>query len=502
MIEPELTAHDLARLEARGLTADEAQRQLTLLRSPPTPHPVVRPCTLGDGIGQLMDADHPALLERWRAAAAAGRIRKFVPASGAATRMFAAVVSAPGEPTTAAAREIHARRADFAFAESLTAAVWENEDSVDATVRALVSRAGLGLGQLPKALIQFHAYSDGPRTALVEHLVEAAGYVTADQQAIRVHFTVTDTHREPIAALVEREREALEARFGAHLEVDFSVQDPASDTLAIADDGSPFRTESGELMLRPAGHGALLGNLQGLADRGCGSKGSAGSGDLVVVKNIDNIQPEGRQPLVILWKRLLIGHLLQLEDELAALRARLQSSGSGAVTGAHELAALLGLEVTGPDVVAWAGERLQRPTRVCGMVRNTGEPGGGPFWVEGETEAATPQIVEAAQIDLSSPEQAAAWRQATHFNPVDLVCSMRDGAGRPYELAQFVDPKTAFVSRKEGTGRSLRALERPGLWNGAMAGWNTFFVEVPAATFAPVKTVLDLLRPEHQPGPD
>jgi len=500
MIEPQLTATDLARLAARGLDEDEAHRQFELLRARPVPRPIVRPCTLQDGITQIEAADHPGLLALWHQAAAGGRVSKFVPASGAATRMFAGLETAEGlagqpglpGPPTAAAREIHSRRAEFAFAEALATAA--PGDDVTTTVDALVSPEGLALGSLPKALIPFHAYPAGPRSALVEHLVEAAGYAVAEDQAIKVHFTVTAGHRELMETLVEDARPDLERRFGAPFAVDFSDQDPASDTLAVDDDGAPARDSSGELILRPAGHGALLSNLGAL------DGGGSGGGRLVVIKNIDNIQPEHRQPEVCLWKRLLIGRLVQFESDLQGLGRRVEAGGPDAEAAAQELAELLGLEVQSPDLVSWAKARLARPARVCGMVRNTGEPGGGPFWVQGDSEAATPQIVEAAQIDHADPVQEAAWRDATHFNPVDLVCSLDDRQGEPYDLMAFVDPSTSFVSRKESAGRGLWALERPGLWNGAMAGWNTLFVEVPGATFAPVKTVLDLLRPEHQPA--
>jgi hypothetical protein len=490
MIDRELTAQDLEFLAARGVTASGARRQLEFLRSPPAPPPIVRPCTPGDGIQRLDAADHPTLLALWRQAAREGRIGKFVPASGAATRMFADLAAPPADGApSAAAREAFARRHEFAFARALEATLGPAErDDMEATIRALIEPAGLGYQDLPKALIPFHDYADGPRTALVEQLVEAAGYCTAAPgTAIRAHFTIAEPHREVAADLVATTRPALEKRLGAPLEVTFSTQDPASDTLAIDSTGAPVRGRDGEVLLRPSGHGALLANLHALG------------GDIVVVKNIDNIVPEHRQPTVVRWKRLLIGALVRLEQQLAGLAGRLDGDGPKAQEAARELAALLAMEVTAPDLPTWARQRLRRPLRVCGMVRNTGEPGGGPFWVRGTQELATPQIVETAQIDRSDPAQEAAWRAATHFNPVDLVCSVRDRAGQPYDLPAFVDPKTAFVSRKDAEGRDILALERPGLWNGAMAGWNTLFIEVPAETFAPVKTVLDLLRPEHLP---
>ncbi|MCZ6727153.1 MAG: DUF4301 family protein [Acidobacteria bacterium] len=485
---PELTRQDLQLLGTRGITADSARAQLEVLRSPPTPPPILRACVLGDGIRRLPESDHAALLELWRDAAERGRIRKFVPASGAATRMFTDLVTAePDGEATDAMRTFFEHRDDFAFAAELLV-VGGPEPSHLGLAQALLGTDGLDYGERPKALIPFHTYPTGPRTAFAEHLVEAAGYVTSGGST-QVHFTVTPSHLAAFEELLAALRGALEARLGVGLEVDFSTQDPASDTLCLGEDGAAFHTAGSELLLRPAGHGALLTNLQLLG------------GDIVVVKNIDNILPEDRQPEVVRWKRLLIGALVQLEEVLGVIERRLASGSLGPDAAAAELGALLDLEPPAAEPGAWVADRLRRPLRVCGMVRNEGEPGGGPFWIADAQGLAKPQIVESAQIDRSDPVQATAWDGATHFNPVDLVCSLRDRASKPYDLARFIDPATAFVSRKEHEGRGLWALERPGLWNGAMAGWNTVFVEVPAATFAPVKTVLDLLRPEHLPAP-
>jgi hypothetical protein len=373
-----------------------------------------------------------------------------------------------------ASRIFFDRREELAFATALREATPKGrEHDAGAVVRALIDREGLGYGALPKALIPFHSYPEGPRTAFAEQLVEAAGYAAAGSEGVaRVHFTVTPEHRELFESLLATVGAPLEAALGVRFAVDFSIQDPSSETLCTDDDGEAFRTSGGELLLRPAGHGALLRNLQNLG------------GDIVVIKNIDNILPQDRQPEVVHWKRLLIGLLLRLEEEIHDLDRRLEDPSFDRREAAHALARLLGLQPPERRLGDWVVQRLRRPLRVCGMVRNSGEPGGGPFWVTDPLDLATPQVVESSQIDDSDGLQAAAWETATHFNPVDLVCSLRDRRGRPYDLAEFVDPATAFVSR---------------MWNGAMAGWNSVFVEVPAATFAPVKTVLDLLRPEHLP---
>ncbi len=300
---------------------------------------------------------------------------------------------------------------------------------------------------LPKGLIAFH-HGNPPRTAFEEQLREGVRYTRSSTGICRMHFTVVPEARDRFAALLEALRGPIERQFDCHLDVTFSEQRPSTDTLAIDANGAPFRTSSGELLFRPAGHGALIENLQAL------------DGDVVVIKNIDNILPAPASDEVVRWKFVLIGVLEALEAERQRERSR--------------------------------------PLRVCGVVRNDGEPGGAPFWVRGADGSVSIQIVESAQVDMTDPLQKRIFESATHFNPVDVVCSLRDSRGRPFDLSRFVDPSAAFIARKSYEGRTLTALERPGLWNGAMAGWDTVCVEVPASTFAPVKTVLDLLRPQHQ----
>jgi hypothetical protein len=304
------------------------------------------------------------------------------------------------------------------------------------------------LARTPKGLLPFHAYPGAPRTPFEEHLHEAAGTVRDAAGLCRVHFTVSPEHRKAFEDKLAEIRPGVESATGARFSVSFSEQSPATDTIAGGADGGPFRTAAGGLLFRPGGHGALLKNLEDVARAG---------GDVVLVKNVDNVVPDARRGPTLLWKRLLTGLLVRLERE----------------------------------------SRRDRPIRVCGVVRNEGEPGGGPFWVAGP-RGETLQIVESAQVDLADPAQEAIWKTATHFNPVDLACSLRDAVGQPFDLARFVDENAVFIAEKTHEGRPLKALERPGLWNGAMALWETVFVEVPKETFAPVKTVLDLLRPEHR----
>jgi hypothetical protein len=530
------SAADRRQMDLLGIAPEEAARQLELLRHPPPHTRVVRPCSLGDGIRAIFPSDEPELAARHDAAARAGRLHKLVPASGAASRMFKALAALleelePGdgqpqaetaEPAPVPAPDSEAGRffaqlPRFAFFADLAAAAARHGVQLqarDATATAsppftaaerrillecLLTPRGLAFAELPKGLIPFHRYPDGARTPFEEHLVEAADYARDGAGTCRLHFTVSPHHEAGFRELLARRGALLERRLGCRFAVSFSHQHHATDTLAVDAERRPFRLADGSLLFRPGGHGALLANLQEMANRGAA---------VVLLKNIDNVVEERLAPEITRWKKLLGGALLGLQQRafelLAALDAALPDAEileEAARFAEHELARQL------PErfAAASAAEQrhhllaaLDRPLRVAGVVPNTGEPGGGPFWVESADGEISLQIVETSQIG-PEPDQQAALAASTHFSPVDIACALHDRFGRPYDLARFVDPATVFIAAKSHEGRHLHALERPGLWNGAMAGWNTLFVEVPGTTFAPVKTVLDLLRPEHQP---
>ena len=508
------TPQDLRQLADRGITPDEAQRQLELLISPPAPSSLERSCTVGDGLRQLDPERHEELLARFETAVAAGRVTKFVPASGAASRMFQRLEpyldeqselkvtelekrAGEGEQAAADLLAFCARLTDFAFWDALPSALRRTlrqdlrRGSYRRVLVTLLSERGLSYAKLPKALLPFHRYPRGSRTALEEHLAEGLAYARDAAGTCRLHFTVPAHYEEPFRSHLETAGNGLPQAADTHFEIALSLQSPATDTLAATLDHQPFRCEDGRLLLRPSGHGALLCNLQELG------------ADLVFIKNIDNVVPDHRRGLTVRWKKILGGYLVELQERIFALLARLHSQPADDAAVAEALGLLREHFFLDPATVpadaaarrAFARERLDRPLRVCGMVPNSGQPGGGPFWVAGEL---APQIVEAAQIDLSCPRQRQIMTSATHFNPVDLVCGLLDWQGRPFDLQRFVDPRAVFITRKSHRGQALKALERPGLWNGSMAYWNTVFVEVPAETFAPVKTVFDLLKTEHR----
>jgi len=514
---------DIVQIQTHGITLDQVKEHLRLFARPSRFITLARPATVADGIRRLAAADQDVYLARHAEAARQGRFTKFVPASGGATRMFELLLhyfyhvkrelkialAAELEQGLSRARDFlvfFERLPRFAFFAELQAALSAHGHNLQDLLAAgsyreilsfVLTEAGLNYGDLPKALITFHAYHTGGRTALEEHLAEAAAYVRDQDGRCRLHFTILPRHRPAFEQLLAPKQPVLEELYGCRFSVDFSYQHPGTDTLAVDADNLPFRDRHGRLVFRPGGHGALLENLGEL------------QGDLVYIKNIDNVVPDRLKEPTILWKKILGGFLVDLQDQIhRCLRTMQQNPGEPRLLEdvLDFVQENLAVNVP-PGIRQWPADlardflarSLNRPLRVCGVVPNQGEPGGAPFWVQEPDGSHSLQIVEKAQVDLKDPEQQAIFNTATHFNPVDLVCALRDDQGVPFDLTQYVDHEAVFISRKSLEGRELKALELPGLWNGAMARWLTVFVEVPLATFNPVKTVFDLLRPEHQP---
>ena len=458
-------------MEEHGLTPAALETQLKNFREGFPFLPVTRAASCGDGIRVLDAAGIEQAAARYDRAKESLRVVKFVPASGAATRMFKELFEFVNEGK---------RRRRFAFWPELRTIVGDDADELR-TVENIVAE-GLRYGETPKGLVSFHRYGDEVRKAVEEHLVEGAQYAAAGGE-VKIHFTVSPEHLTRFEALLAEKIPGYESRFGVKYRISFSVQDPSTDTLAVNPDCTPFRRADGRLLFRPAGHGALIGNL-GKIDA-----------DIVFVKNIDNVTTDARRGDTVLYKKALAGVLLALQERIFEYLMALEVPGAELEPIAAFIENELCVKLPKDYGTALLRQVLDRPIRVCGMVRNEGEPGGGPFWVTGADGLETLQIAESNQI---APEKRELMRLATHFNPVDLVCSFRTSKGGRFDLQEFVDPATGFISRKSDGGRELLAQELPGLWNGAMARWNTVFVEVPITTFSPVKVVTDLLRPEHQ----
>ncbi|MBO5855974.1 MAG: DUF4301 family protein [Alistipes sp.] len=475
------TQEEIRQIEAHGLTVAQVEKQIENFRAGFPSLPIVRAAACGDGIRKFNEEEIANILAHYDAESSKIRCVKFVPASGAATRMFKELFEyVNDDKRTAGIDKLITNLEKFAFFAELAKYLNPQIDDKDVVRNIIVD--GLCYGSKPKGLVTFHAYKEGARKPVEEHLVEAALYASNGERAA-IHFTVSPEHKEGFLALLEERQSYYEKKFDIKYDVSFSEQSPATDTIAVNLDNTPFRTDDGKLLFRPAGHGALISNLDKL------------DADIIFVKNIDNVTTDERKPDTVTFKKVLAGELLRLQartfDLLKAFAAGEDKSAEAISFLRDELCCRLPENASRELII----ETLDRPIRVCGMVKNEGEPGGGPFWVRDEKGREQLQIAESSQI---AKEDMHLMKEATHFNPVDLVCGVQRYDGTKYDLTKYTDPKTGFISQKSAGGRDLRAQELPGLWNGAMANWNTLFVEVPISTFSPVKVVQDLLRPEHQ----
>jgi len=457
-----------------------------------------RNVSIGDGIVKFSEKEVIHWIQVYELLAKKKEIVKFVPASGAASRMFKDLyeVVQSEELTLNDKAKLYLKKIkEFAFFNDLEELIEKNgfsfEDIIkDASSKIpfeyLLEEKGLNYGNLPKGLLKFHKYAEETRTALEEHLVESAKYAQSGDGVCRLHFTVSQEHLDKFNELVFKVKEKYEKRFGVTYQISYSVQSPATDTLAAELDNTPFRDKNGNLLFRPGGHGALIANLNNI------------HADLVFVKNIDNVTTEDKLEPTVTYKKALAGYLLHLQEKSFEYQKRLPS----VLTDGNQLKEIIDFakhelmiqfendNPTREDIL----KKLHRPMRICGMVKNEGEPGGGPFWVANHYGETSLQIVESYQIDMNNPAQKEFMKSATHFNPVDMFCCYKDVNGNFYDLNKYIDPYTGFISEKSYEGRTLKAMELPGLWNGAMADWITIFAEVPLSTFNPVKTVFDLLK--------
>ena len=501
-----MTSKDLQQIRERGVSPAAVQQQIDCFRRGFPWMKIVAPATPERGIRVLTEAEADAAVAYGETAEVAGRC-KFVPASGAASRMFKDIFAGlakleAGEdlPADAPGAVLAASVEKFAF---WTEALFGKPEDTAAYRRSVLEKVltdkGLGYGAKPKGVIRFHRYPDEVRTAIAEHLVEAQAYMRNADGSCNLVVTISPEHRALFETALAEVQPEYEARYGVKYHVTFTYQDKATDTIAVDGRNRPFRTDDGSLLFRPAGHGALIHNLASVPQ------------ELVSIKNIDNVAHEKYLPETARYKKVLMGAALRLRDRIFGYLRRFDAvaadpSGAEACQLCNEVESFLDKELciqlplahSRAERFAMIRAKLDRPVRVCGMVRNEGEPGGGPFVIAGRDGSTSLQILESVQVNKAEKGAADALARATHFNPVDLVCCLRNYKGEPFDLLRHVDPDAGFISSKSYQGRELKALELPGLWNGAMSDWNTLFVEVPLTTFNPVKVVLDLLRPAHQ----
>ncbi|MBP1638788.1 MAG: hypothetical protein H6Q17_371 [Bacteroidetes bacterium] len=500
---------DLELLKKKGITVETCFEQLNCFASGFPFLQIEKAAEINDGIMEVDTAHIDHYIQFWNEFLSENKkIVKFVPASGAASRMFKNLFEfLEGEsetPTSIFEKKFFSEIEYFAFYEALNSVCFHNErrtipqlietGEYKAVVRNLLEEKGLNYQNLPKGLLFFHRYSDETRTPVQEHLAEGAAYAATHAGEVNIHFTVSNEHHRLFEQHVKEQLAILAKRNELRYHVTFSEQKTSTDTLAADADNQPFR-DNGKLLFRPGGHGALIENLNDI------------DADVVFIKNIDNVTTDRLKKPTITYKRLLAGILVQTQKQIFGFLHELDNKEiSDAKLEVIKQFCKSRLSIHHPAIdslnkdvlIGFLRNKLHRPLRVCGMVRNEGEPGGGPYIAINPDGTASPQILESSQIDTSDPEKAELMKKATHFNPVDLVCAVKDYKGKKFDLRKYVDKNTGFISLKSKSGKELKALELPGLWNGAMSDWNTIFVDTPVETFSPVKTVNDLLRPEHQ----
>lgn len=503
------TNNDLTQIKEHGLTVEQIDAQLAAFRSGFPFLKLYSAATVDNGIIAVSSEDEKKYVSIWNEYLASdGDILKFVPASGAASRMFKALFEfLDGEEDLPSNdfmkkffREIH----NFAFFDTLDKAVKEatgksiDDNISNQTFKPIVAcllKAPMCYGSLPKALLQFHKIGDEIHTSLAEHLEEGAQYAMNKKGEVKVHFTVSHEHKALFDGEIEKTLPLMSEIYHAKYDISMSEQKPSTDTIAVNKDNTPFRNDDGTLLFRPGGHGALIENLN---DQ---------DATIIFIKNIDNVVPRTLRQSTIDYKKIIGGILVETQEKIAQYLTLLDSGNytmDQVLEIVHFLQSRLNVRneqtkhLEDSELVVYLKSKLNRPIRVCGVVKNEGEPGGGPYVAYNQDGTSSLQILESSQINPNDDESMKLMKEATHFNPVDLVCYIKDYKGNKFDLTKYVDKNTGFISEKSKSGRELRALELPGLWNGAMSDWNTIFVEVPISTFNPVKTVNDLLRPSHQ----
>ena len=504
------STEDLQQITSHGLTAERVAGQLKRFAEGFEYIPLAGSASVDRGIRRLDDAEVLSYQALWDAyLVEEHKVVKFVPASGAASRMFKDLFEFmngdEAEPTSDYMKTFFDNIRRFPFYDQLNRACIQYDAAellaliergeYRTVVRRLLIAEGLNYGALPKGMLLFHRYAIGSRAAIEEHLAEGAEYAVTRSGVVRLHFTVSPEHLPLFKALLEARTEIYETHYGVKYHLSFSEQKPSTDTVAADMDNQAARDDQGRMMFRPGGHGALIENLNDIM------------ADVVFVKNIDNVVPDRLREATNTYKKVIAGVLVEAQQKAFAY---LEKIDAGDYTHEEVLEMLHFTQevfcVKNPkvkdledcDLVLYIKEKLNRPIRVCGMVRNEGEAGGGPFLAYSTDGTIAPQILESVQVDLSDHAKRVMFEQGTHFNPVDLVCTMRNYKGERFDLTQYVDQEAGFISTKSKGGVTQKALELPGLWNGAMSDWNTIFVEVPIETFNPVKSVNDLLRPFHR----
>lgn len=509
-----LCKEDYTYLAEKGIEKERVEELIQTIQAGQKFLKLEKPTTIGDGILKHEPAEVQKYIDLYDASYQELDCMKFVPASGAATRMFHRMIFLRDQYKGKIEEfiEVSAQRGfysvknsfdnlqKFAFYPELFRRFFRRGTNLERLVRKndykkvasmLLGKKGLNYAQLPKAMILFHKYPGHARTAFEEHLQEAAMYCQDKNGKAHLHFTIDPRFQKQFEKREKLAYKNFLKEAGAKMHIEYSQQYPTTDSITLDENGEILRDKEGMPVLRPGGHGALLNNLNTL------------DADMIFVKNIDNVAPDNTKHETVKYKKLLGGIMIELREQVFEYLRILDKHPDDARLGEIEIFVKEKFGLTEIPTESASKKRclkkfLNRPIRICGMVENTGEPGGGPFWVKDKKGRNSLQIVEKAQINFSNKAQAAIVDDATHFNPVDMVCCVRDYKGKSFDLKKFRNDKAGFVVKKNHQGSSVFSYELPGLWNGAMAEWITLFVEVPLISFNPVKEVNDLLRMEHQ----
>jgi hypothetical protein len=512
------TKTDIIQLQEKGISTEKVTEQINIFKKGFPYVKLFKAARIQNGIKPLNPELIKNYIDTYEAAENRDKI-KFVPASGAASRMFRALfefrsayINSNHDPNLInnnAYKQVSIffkNIKKFAFYNDLKNILRANDKNIDELVRqndlcaildALFNSDGLNYANLPKGLLKFHAYENESRTPFEEHMVEGAMFAKNADGTVKIHFTVLPEHKSFFQQVTEKIKDKYESAYNVKYDISYSIQKPSTDTIAVNNKNEPFRNNDGSILFRPGGHGALIENLNEI------------DADIILIKNIDNVVPDRRKSITVKYKKALAGAMLEYQEKIFNYINFLTSSSDIQQSQVDEIINFVKNELCLlphndrissdlQDTVKYLIKILNRPIRICGMVKNEGEPGGGPFWVKNLNGNVSLQIIEKSQIDSHNYEQNAILSSSTHFNPVDIVCGIKDHKGKKFELHQFIDHNTGFISKKNKEGKPLKALELPGLWNGAMSDWNTIFFEVPLSTFNPVKTINDLLRAEHQ----
>jgi hypothetical protein len=513
-----ITETDFEQIKAKGISLDKIETELLLFRSGIPKVSLERPATIGDGILNLTNEKFQEFANSFDLKKTNLKLKKFVPASGAASRMFKFLneflndFDYENETINAYINRKKDKNLPiflagiekFPFYEEIKSAVkqlypdyysLESHEKSYRFIKLMLSNEHFDFANKPKGVLDFHKYHKHIATPVEEHLNECAFYASSNSVS-HLHFTVTEHHENLFKAIIDKVKEKVESKSNTKVHITYSYQDQSTDTIAVDMNNQPFRNENNELVFRPGGHGALINNLNEL------------DADVIFIKNIDNVI-QNHINEITLYKKGLAGILLELQEKTFQILTAIDQNNLSAEdipVVIDFMQQQLNIDVlkdfqkyTLEHKIDFIKNKLNRPIRVCGMVKNEGEPGGGPFWVRSSKGNVSLQIVESSQVETNNLEQATVLAKATHFNPVDLVCATKNYQGQKFNLTQFVDHSTGFIVHKNNKGKELKGYELPGLWNGAMAKWITVFVEVPLVTFNPVKTVNDLLKPAHQP---